>query len=122
MNAILLPMTKVDITFKLSRALSDQDLNQIVVKRPPGLMANCTGKNDQAHRFIDHHSCAGQRVAALVARDDDRKFRAHEGSPPLLYAALSLTLDLEYLVACMGTILHHLATDPGGRGSSQVRS
>jgi len=28
-NAILLPMTKVDITFKLSRALSDQDLKSI---------------------------------------------------------------------------------------------
>ncbi len=60
----------------------DQNPNEVVVKRPPSLVAARHGQTDEANGIVDHCCHEGERTPESVPRDDERHLRPLEHRLP----------------------------------------
>ena len=111
---------------KVRNPPSDQDSNEVVVKRPPRLVAGRPRTLDDADLVVDHDSRHRERPTGSVARDDDRQFLPCEGRRPTIRFALgprgasTAALELQEVIEGARIVFGGLAVDPGRRGTSEV--
>jgi hypothetical protein len=106
----------------------DQDSNEVVVKRPPSLVAARHGHADEANRIVDHCSRECERAPESVARDDERHLRPGKNrGPARQHGQLgagqsypSVPDDLRYLIESTARVADRLAPDSRGSGSSKI--
>ena len=109
---------------------SNQDSNDVIVERPPRLVACRHGVFDQAHLVIDERRCHRNRVPVVIASHRENYVRAGETRVYMFQPVLKVGLGQRAPLAAQDgddvfvgatTVAHHLALDTGGGGSSEVR-
>ncbi len=107
----------------------DQDSNQVVVERPPRLVASRHCELDSAHRVVDGGGQNCRRAVVSAASDHDGQSRpcqpCAETARPVIQLRLGQMVPLAAhddgdLVAGAARVAHDLAADARGRGSSEV--
>ncbi len=63
---------------KIPDAPSYQDSYEVVVKRPPRIVASREGVNDETYAVVDDHRRDCERSTVSIARDRDSHFRLCE--------------------------------------------
>lgn len=109
-------------------AARDDNPNEVVVKRPPSLVAARHGQADQANRIVNHCCHEGERAPESVPRHNERHLRPFEHRLPARQDLLlglgrqraSALDDLRYLVESTAAVTDRLAPDARKLGSSKI--
>ena len=61
---------------------TDQELNEMVMERPPRLVASCPGEPDHGYHVVDHCARNCERGTVFCARNSERHRRRVDRDPP----------------------------------------
>ena len=105
---------------------TDQNPNEMVVKRPSRPVVTRESKLDKAHRVVDHGSGKCERMAAFVICKRERQLRLREPRPPKLHVSVahrirSATQHIQRRREANGRIIDSFASDSGRRSSPEIR-
>jgi hypothetical protein len=124
------PERSSSVDQEVSDTPSDQEPNDVVVKRPPRLVARRHGVFDQTHRVVDHGGCDRHRSTVLIASDRESYLGPRDARADVVQPGLQVglgepvplaTQDVGEVLGGALRVAHHLALDAGGGSSSEVR-
>jgi hypothetical protein len=116
---------------KIPDAPSDQHSYEVIVERPPRVVASRYSMDDETHRVVDEERRDCKRLTVSIASHRDRHFRpidqrsgiAQPGTQVRLgHPAVLTTQCVAGIVDCALRVGRHFALDTGGRRPSEVGS